>query len=232
MDVSSYAYQELIEHKARIAPAIFLHSIYPLRPDAGGSAKQGAAAKGIGLRKHFSTYRHSAGFTLLELMIVVTIIILTTLGIPALHATLTTNRLANSVNDLVGTLAYARSEAIKRNQHVAVCLSNDGTTCTTGSDWSTGWLVYPDSNRNRQRDADETILGQYQDLATGLNLTYRAFGSRRYLVYRPNGTTRTNGTFTFCDPSAPGLARAVILSKTGRARLSDVSSNGDPLVCG
>ena len=171
------------------------------------------------------------GFTLVELLSTVMIVlIIFGVGIPVLKATVTTNRLANSINALAGTLAYTRSEAIRRNQHVVVCKSNTGTECTRESDWRLGWLVYVDMNQNRALDEAETILGTHS-LAEKIQVDYRAFGSRHYLVYRPSGTTRTNGTFTFCDPAYPESARALIITKTGRARLSNVQADGSALDC-
>jgi len=172
-----------------------------------------------------------AGFTLVELLSTLTIIlIIFGLGIPALKATVTTNRLASSINALAGTLAYTRSEAIKRNQHVVLCKSLEGTQCTRQGDWRQGWLMYVDRNQNRVLDAGEAVLGTHQ-LSGKIEVDYRAFGSRHYLVYRPIGTTRTNGTFTFCDPGYPESARALIIMKTGRARLSNVQADGSALEC-
>ena len=177
-------------------------------------------------------FRYSAGFTLLELLSTITIIvILFGVGIPFIKATVTSNRLATSINALAGTLAYTRSEAIRRNQHVVICKSKTGTSCSHDGDWREGWLVYVDRNQNRALDAAEAILGA-QRLAKKIQVEYRAFGSNHYLVYRPSGTTRTNGTFTFCDPDYPEAARALIITKTGRARLSKVSADGSRLNCG
>ena len=177
-------------------------------------------------------FRHCTGFTLLELLSTITIIlILFGIGIPVLKAMVTTNRLSTSINALAGTLAYTRSEAIRRNQHVVVCKSKTGTECTREGDWRLGWLIYVDRDQNRSLDEAETILGSHR-LTERIQVDYRAFGSRHYLVYRPSGTTRTNGTFTFCDPAYPEAARALIITKTGRARLSKVQADGSALKCG
>ncbi len=176
--------------------------------------------------------RFTSGFTLLELISAITIIlILLGIGLPALKVTITNNRLTTGINAMAGTLAYTRSEAIRRNQHVVICKSQTGVECTNQGDWRQGWLVYVDSNQNRSLDEMETILGS-ERLAEKIQVEYRAFGSNHYLAYRPSGTTRTNGTFTFCDPAYPEMARALIITKTGRARLSKVSANGNRLNCG
>ncbi len=180
----------------------------------------------------FSDFSHCAGVTLLELLTTMTIVMLMLgLGIPALKATVSSNRLTTSLNALAGSLAYTRSEAVKRNQEVVICKSIAGTHCTRQGDWRYGWLVYVDTNQNQALDAEETILGAHR-LSKLIQVDYRAFGSRHYLVYRPNGATRNNGTFTFCDPNYPKAARALIISKTGRPRLSKVRADGSPIDCG
>ncbi|MDX1824918.1 MAG: GspH/FimT family pseudopilin [Thiohalomonadales bacterium] len=177
-------------------------------------------------------FYHAAGFTLVELLSTIAIVlILFGLGLPLLKTTVTTNRIATSVNAMAGTLAYTRSEAIRRNQHVVVCKSKTGKNCSREGDWRRGWLVYVDANQNRTLDEVETVLGAHH-LGEKIEVDYRAFGSRHYLVYRPTGTTRTNGTFTFCDPAYPESAQALIITKTGRARLSDVAADGSRLDCG
>ena len=177
-------------------------------------------------------FRHAAGFTLLELLSTIAIVlIIFGIGIPALKATVTTSRIATTINAMAGTLAYSRSEAIRRNQHVVICKSKTGTICSREGDWRQGWLVFIDSNQNRTLDEAETVLGTHQ-LGEKIRVDYRAFGSRHYLVYRPSGTTRTNGTFTFCDPAYPESARALIITKSGRARISDVAADGSRLDCG
>ena len=181
----------------------------------------------------FSDFNHCSGFTLVELLSTVTIVMLVLgVGLPALKATVTSNRLTTSLNALAGSLAYTRSEAVKRNRDVVICksLATD-TRCTRQGDWRHGWLVYVDMNQNRSLDDDEPILGTHS-MSQNIEVDYRAFGSRHYLVYRPSGMTRTNGTFTFCDPDYPETARALIITKTGRPRLSKVRADGSPLDCG
>lgn len=174
----------------------------------------------------------STGFTLLELITTLAVFaIITSTGIPALQAFMSTNRLAVHINSFAGAMAFTRSEAIKRNQHVVICKSDNQHTCNNKTQWHAGWIIYEDINRNRKRDDDETLLQVQSRFSGGLTLEYRAFGSRNYVTYRPSGYTLTNGTFIFCDPRRPDAAKALILVKSGRLRKSKLASNGSPLVC-
>jgi type IV fimbrial biogenesis protein FimT len=77
----------------------------------------------------------SAGFTLIELMITITIgAILMAIGIPSFRDFILGQRVKTASYDMSYTLTFARSEAIKRNDNVVV------RPTTTGS-WENGWSV-------------------------------------------------------------------------------------------
>lgn len=92
--------------------------------------------------------RRLDGFTLLELMVTLAVAaILVTIAIPSYRGLVQRNTVTASVNDLVGDLNYARSEAVTRGQDVYLCKSKDEATCETDGDWSQGWIVFaPDPN--------------------------------------------------------------------------------------
>lgn len=95
--------------------------------------------------------RH-AGFTILELMITVSILaILLGIGVPAFNDIIRKNRLANETNKLVKALNLARLESAKRGVPVAVCPAalnadpNAAPSCAVGAtNWANGWLVFTD----------------------------------------------------------------------------------------
>lgn len=172
------------------------------------------------------------GYTLIEILLTITIsAVLLGLGLPSFSSLLSSNRLASQVNNMSSTLALARSESVTRNHYVVICKSANQQSCTRTTSWNQGWLVYVDKNRDRKKNKDEPVLHVQQGFKNSTQLDYRAFGSRHYIVYRPTGETRTNGTFTFCDPKNPDLKRALILMKTGRVRFSRNKSNGEELEC-
>lgn len=184
-------------------------------------------------RRHSNSYAFSRGFTLLELIAVIAIVtILCGIGLPALGQFQSSERGLARMNDLAASLALTRSEAIRRNRQVVICKSRDQAFChRKGATWHDGWIVFVDLDRDRWRSDDEPVIHAAGPGSPGQQLDYAAFGSSNYVVYRPTGFTRTNGTFTLCDPRYPRSARALILMKTGRVRASRVKSNGDPLEC-
>ena len=77
----------------------------------------------------------------------------------------------------------ARSEAITRNMQVVLCSSNDGSTCS--GDCGDGWVLFPDRDRDRSRDAPaEVVLGNGR-AATDLDIASGEFAD--FIVFRPNG---------------------------------------------
>lgn len=86
----------------------------------------------------------AAGFTLVELIVVITIVaILLTIGVPSYRYVTNSNRLSAEVNGLLGDLQFARSEAIKEGATVTVCppRADLGGCSGTSSRWDQGWIV-------------------------------------------------------------------------------------------
>ena len=114
--------------------------------------------------------RYSSGFTLMELMITLVIAtLLFTVAIPSFNGLIKKSRIASYTNNLVTSLALARSEAVKRNTQVSLCASNNGTNCT-GTSFDQGWIVFTDRNTAGTVDGTDTIL-RVQEAALGLNFT-------------------------------------------------------------
>lgn len=80
--------------------------------------------------------RHSGGlgFTLLELIITVTILgVLTSIALPSFGGFVAGQRVKTASFDVMSSLVLARSEALKRNTIV--------TVTPTGGNWANGWSV-------------------------------------------------------------------------------------------
>ena len=93
--------------------------------------------------------RKSSGFTLVELMVVIgMVVLLFSLAVPSFTAMIENTKVTIQTNELVSALNLARSEAIKRGARVTVCKSADGAACTNAGDWTQGWLVFVDTANN------------------------------------------------------------------------------------
>ena len=116
--------------------------------------------------------RINSGFTLVELMTVITIVaILLAVGIPSFRSFILSQRVKTASSDIFFALTLARSEAIKRNAAVTVTRAAGG--------WQDGWAI--------TTGAGPTILsehGAFTDLTVA--------GSQNSLTYGANG--RLTGT--------------------------------------
>ena len=105
--------------------------------------------------------KNQHGFNLIELMVTIAVLgVLLGVGVPGVQGYIHNNRLISQINSLSTSLLHARSEAIKRNQRVVVCVSIDGEQCAVGGGgtlWNKGWIVFVD--RNGDSDVDVGIPG-------------------------------------------------------------------------
>jgi type IV fimbrial biogenesis protein FimT len=133
------------------------------------------------------------------------------------------------VNQFVHAIYLARGEAIKRNDVVSLCPSLDGTACgPNGTPWQQGWLIFVNRDRDSPavRDSGEDLLQVYAAWNGGdIN------ANRSTLSFRAFGQIGTTATFAFCDERGSTAARAVIISQTGRPRVSSRSASGSALTC-
>lgn len=170
------------------------------------------------------------GYTLPELMFSMAIVAgMVAWAVPAFRDLERNAARTSEVNLFLQAVYMARSEAIKRNAVVSLCPSRDGVSCAAnGTAWDRGWIVFANLDRDSPavRDAGEELLYAYPTWTGGSVLANRAT-----LSFRAFGQSSVTATFTFCDDRGGRHARAVIISQSGRPRVSDRSSSGTPLSC-
>jgi type IV fimbrial biogenesis protein FimT len=170
------------------------------------------------------------GVTLIELVMVIAILgVLATLAAPSFATfRLNASRTA-AVNGLFHAVFLARSEAIKRGRIVTLCPSTDGRQCSARPDaWSDGYVAFENTDRDSPAtiDPDEPIL-----LVAGPWNGGRITSNRTSFAFRPYIQGVVNGTIVFCDSRGSAEARAIIISHTGRPRISQRDASNRPLPC-
>ena len=167
--------------------------------------------------------KKNSGFTLLELVVTVALIaIAVSIAVPSMSTFTQNDRLTTNINTLVGHLAYARSEAVKLNQQVSVCVSNNTASCTAGN-WQDGWIVYIDADASNTFTAGEQVLRAQQAL-DGNNTITTAIGSQITYDYRGFATAGSVGALLLCDARSGNFGKTIRISTTGRVRLEDDSA--------
>jgi type IV fimbrial biogenesis protein FimT len=168
----------------------------------------------------------TAGFTIIELMIALTLIALL-LGIaaPSFREALMNVRMTGAANDLMSDLSLARSEAAKLNVPVYLCSSTNGTTCN-GTNWRDGWILFADSNNDGSKAAGEPVVRARPALPNQNTISLvcgeTAVDGAKALPYRPTGLSSAGGAvFTLCDGRAtPNSGRIITINVTGRPAVS------------
>lgn len=166
-----------------------------------------------------------AGFTLIEVLVVVAIAsLLLSLAAPAMSNMVNSMRLSTAGDSFFSSLLLARSEAIKRNSRAVVCKSFTGDACTTSGGWEQGWIVFHDVNNNAALDAGEVVLLREQAVSHPIRLTGNG-PLVNYVSYTPMGMTSFTsgafqaGTLTVCTQSSTSVAaREIKISISGRPR--------------
>jgi type IV fimbrial biogenesis protein FimT len=87
-------------------------------------------------------------------------------------------------------------------------------------------FVDQDNDSPPRLDGDETLLLHYLPAMQGSIRSNRA-----HYIFRPYYRRSTNGTVIFCDRRGSAAARAVIVSYTGRPRVSSTDAGGRRLNC-
>ena len=148
----------------------------------------------------------AAGFTLIEAMVAIALMaVLLMIAVPSFNNAALGSQLRASANDLAAAAFMARSEAIKRNAVVTLCMSADGGSCSVSGGWEQGWAIM----------LAGTPLQQHTAAPAGLKISAGAITS---VSFQPTGAGATAAVFTVCraTPSVGHEERVVTIDATGR----------------
>ena len=176
------------------------------------------------------------GFTIIEIMVVVTIIaLLLTVGVPPMAEFVADQRVRTVTSDIVSELTLARAKSIEMSRRVYIQ--------KLGVTWNNGWRLYVDMNDNSSYDAGlDQEIKRFDGFTSGTiyicTLPSAEFANQ--IVMRPDGrivrtgaVTSTDGIYvvdTMGDGSpANDKIRGVLFGFTGRS--TTVKLNGQPVPC-
>jgi len=173
--------------------------------------------------------RAAGGYSLYELIITIGLVALVmSLGVPSFGRMLADHRLRVEVDALFHAVHLARKESVVRRRAVTLCPSRDGQNCEPGFDWSDGWIMFVNLDRDAPaaRDSDEPLLQRFSG-----TLHNQVVANRRSFSFRTTALRATNGTFILCDKARRAAARALVVSYTGRPRVSRIDRSGNSYKC-
>lgn len=183
--------------------------------------------------------RNNAGFTIIELMITLAVAaVIVAIGVPAMGQFIKNSALKNQVYDMMGSMATARSEAIKNGARVIMCRTADPVaatpSCGGGNDnWSTGWLLFVSEDSNLVYNAGTDTLVKV-GLPSPQQVNVRSNGSgNNYLVFNPDGTLNETAAagYALCDDRGVDYGRLITVGLVGRPELTIATSNSPLATC-
>ncbi|VDG99276.1 MULTISPECIES: GspH/FimT family pseudopilin [Eikenella] len=156
------------------------------------------------------TQQHIQGFTLIELMITLTLIgIMATLAMPSMSDFISNQRIAGHIDRVVTTFRFARTEAVRRNAPVLICggikLKSDAKPDNGCDKGGSSLLAFVDSNKDDDYQSSITNPNSDIDLRSVLidqgnvNITYLDIGFNKLstsntkyrFIFLPNGSFGT-----------------------------------------
>ncbi len=174
-------------------------------------------------------HRHRLGYSLFELLITTSLVAaLVLVGVPSFQAIKARQQQHAEINALFHAIHLARKESIMRRKVVSLCPSDDGAACRPGTDWSDGWLMFENGDRDSppRIDAGEAILRRH---TVARDMVIRA--NRQGFTLRATFLRATNGTLVVCDRRNRIPPKGLVVSYTGRPRVATATPAGKPYSC-
>lgn len=189
----------------------------------------------------------NSGFTLLELMLVITVAaVIMGIAVPNLRQFIWNSRMTSAANDMMISITAARSEAIKSRSQTLVCFSASpqATTPACDGNGTQGWIVFVDANSDGAPNAGEVITLRHDALPATISLRTNPGTNAGYVAFNASGFSRTLGIgvpltgMVLCDQRGnvalhaadTSTGRSIRIETTGRARvsrlISDITSLG------
>ncbi|CAL7963412.1 type IV fimbrial biogenesis protein FimT [Gammaproteobacteria bacterium] len=160
-------------------------------------------------------------FSLIELLLVIVLIAVILLVVqPSWQGMVSKNHAQVYTNELMMTLQFARATAIKLGEPVMFCCSKDHQKCN--GLWRNSSIVVTTVGKPK-------VLRILPLVFAGDTLSWNRDAT---ITFSPDGFAGgQNRSFYYCPKNSSKNALAVILSPSGRARVSPETSDGKRIPC-
>ena len=168
--------------------------------------------------------KNERGFSLLELMVVLAVAsIILTVGVPSFRAAVLDARMVSETNEFVSSVNLARAAAVQYQRNAVICTTADFSaavpTCSGASDWTNGWIVWVDKDRDAAVDANEVLAVQEP-----LSDTTTFSGGNDRFTYDARGFGLAGAdTLTVCDNRSNETGRRVRVNAAGRTSVAQLT---------
>ncbi len=159
----------------------------------------------------------SNGFTLLESIIVIVIlIVLFSAAIPFFKKN-SSYEIRQVTKQLKQHLELAKSVAVNQQAIVTVCGSSDGKTCDNS--WSHGYIGFIDKTGKGVREEGDPLIFFQRYEQQIFDVNWKGFLSQDCIQFSPGLTGAQNGTLTLSNHN--GDWQKLIINSVGRIRLEN-----------
>lgn len=167
------------------------------------------------------------GMNLIELMVVLLIVaIILGAGIPALNSTVARNSVRAEANRIVGSVNFARSQAVSKQQTVTLNRRGD-----IANDWTAGWTIYSDAGGEGNQDIN---LGDGDVLLKDFTVSSRRVAIQvdndgdNWITFGPSGRTAEAGDVRIAvcttDVNDTVDGSLVTINRVGRVNVSTIDA--------
>lgn len=139
---------------------------------------------------------------------------------PSFSNLLLDSRMNAAVTTAMHAVNLARQFSATRGEAIQLCGSDDAQGCAGRTDWSSGLLI-SDSSEHLRRSLP---------LAGGHG-SPRIHSNRAIVSFEGESGFASPATLTVCDRRGSRAARAIIISRSGRPRVSARDASDRPLTC-
>jgi type IV fimbrial biogenesis protein FimT len=139
---------------------------------------------------------------------------------PAFSNLLLDTRMNSAITTAMHAVNLARQFSATRSETIGLCGSEDERSCSARPDWSTGLLLTDDG----------ALFRRSLPLAGG-NGAPRVRSNRPIISFEGGTGFATPATLTVCDRRGSRAARAVIISRSGRPRVSERDASDRAIAC-
>lgn len=138
---------------------------------------------------------NNKGFTLIEVLVtLVVLVILTTITMPLFTSIIQSNSTTSETNGFISYIMLARQEAVNRGFPVVICAKKfNQRECSGLKNWNNGWILFEDSDEDRNVDDEKNIiqLGEINNKDINLN------SNSNNVMFLPNGFLSGKVIFNF-----------------------------------
>ena len=165
------------------------------------------------------------GFTLLELMVVLAVAsIILSLGVPSFRGAVLDSRMVSEANQFVSSVNLARAAAVQYQRNAMICTTSNFDaavpTCSGATDWTNGWIVWVDKDRDAVTDANE-VLAVQEPLSDSTSFTS---GATDRFGYDARGFGLDGAdTLTLCDGRTNETGRRIRVNAAGRTNVAQLN---------